>query len=72
MRMDSDNNSKLVIKEDNAVYRITDYGYGEIVEEWIGQLNFGNTDNWFYAYGDNRTFTPNELRQLLEMLEKNK
>lgn len=39
----------------------------DAMPEWIGDIaTDGQGRKWFYAYGDNRVFRHNELKQLME------
>ena len=53
------------------VYRHCEYEDGYNPEsEWIGVIEHtkDGRDRWFQTYGDNRTFSPEELKQLLDFL----
>ena len=55
----------LTCDENGWVFRDNEYGDEPL---WIGCIEISHCTKYFQTYGDNRVFTPNELKQLLDFL----
>lgn len=64
--------SRLTCDGYGYVYRHIEHEGGIVLEpEWIGTIEHtkDGVDCWFHAYGDNRIFSPEELKQILDFLK---